>query len=160
MMVDAGSPRCVGRNPRDPLRTFDEFDVKRSYCTPATNSSSLSITASGNIATATIHASSGKPRRRNSSRLPTSKKIPSRDRPVVDHAYTDHFHDPIAGFDRNKDKKFATRGGVTTPFPEKLHAMLNSSELEGVVGWQPHGRSFLIRDKDIFVNEIMPKYVY
>ena len=99
-----------------------------------------------------------KMRQRHSTGLSTSKKrSPLVDRPIVDHTYVDHFHDPEVCSEHDSEKKFTARGGVTIPFPEKLHAMLSSIEEDYVVGWQPHGRAFSIRAKDKFVNEIMPK---
>jgi hypothetical protein len=80
-------------------------------------------------------------------------------RATVDHSYRDHYHDlaAAAGGDR---KKKGPRGGVTTAFPEKLHAMLSSVQREGashVVSWQPHGRCFLIHKKKEFVEDVMPR---
>lgn len=54
-----------------------------------------------------------------------------------------------------------TRGGVTEPFPEKLHRMLLEIEKEGnghVISFFPHGRAFGIHDSDAFESKIMPKY--
>jgi hypothetical protein len=54
-----------------------------------------------------------------------------------------------------------TRGGVTEPFPEKLHRMIREVEKNGqdsVIGFLSHGRAFAIRDPDRFIKEVMPKY--
>jgi len=54
-----------------------------------------------------------------------------------------------------------TRGGVTEPFPEKLHRMLLTTEKEGdvdIISFFPHGRAFGIRDPERFEKMIMPKY--
>jgi hypothetical protein len=54
-----------------------------------------------------------------------------------------------------------TRGGVSEPFPEKLHRMLSGVEQEGisdVVSFFSHGRAFGVHDMDTFVSEVMPKY--
>lgn len=54
-----------------------------------------------------------------------------------------------------------SRGGVATPFPWKLHEMLDASYEEGnewIVSWQPHGRSFTVHKPKIFVEKIMPTY--
>eukprot|EP00581_Thalassiosira_minuscula_P014363 CAMPEP_0183729642 /NCGR_PEP_ID=MMETSP0737-20130205/30800_1 /TAXON_ID=385413 /ORGANISM="Thalassiosira miniscula, Strain CCMP1093" /LENGTH=435 /DNA_ID=CAMNT_0025961881 /DNA_START=405 /DNA_END=1712 /DNA_ORIENTATION=- len=59
------------------------------------------------------------------------------------------------------DKRKGPRGGVTIPFPTKLHAMLSKAEQEGfsdVVSWQPHGRCFLVHKPKEFVSEVMPLY--
>uniref|UniRef100_A0A7S1UYS0 HSF-type DNA-binding domain-containing protein n=1 Tax=Grammatophora oceanica TaxID=210454 RepID=A0A7S1UYS0_9STRA len=63
--------------------------------------------------------------------------------------------DPIALANRR------TRGGVTEPFPEKLHRMLRDAEKNGqtdIICWFPHGRAFAIKSTGRFVAEIMPKY--
>jgi hypothetical protein len=54
-----------------------------------------------------------------------------------------------------------TRGGVSEPFPEKLHRMLSDVEkdsISDVVSFFSHGRAFGVHDMDKFVSEVMPKY--
>lgn len=54
-----------------------------------------------------------------------------------------------------------TRGGVTEPFPEKLHRMLLEIEKDGnahIISFFPHGRAFGIHDTEQFEEKIMPKY--
>lgn len=54
-----------------------------------------------------------------------------------------------------------TRGGVTEPFPEKLHRMLLEIEKDGnahIISFFPHGRAFGIHDTDQFEEKIMPQY--
>ena len=54
-----------------------------------------------------------------------------------------------------------TRGGVTEPFPEKLHRMLEEASKdgdEGIVSFFSHGRAFGVHDPERFVSKIMPKY--
>jgi HSF-type DNA-binding len=75
---------------------------------------------------------------------------------VVLHDYHDHGDD----IDNGSPDPIA-RGGVTTPFPLKLHDMLDEIERDGhadVVSWQPHGRCFVVRKPKEFVNHIMPTY--
>jgi hypothetical protein len=53
------------------------------------------------------------------------------------------------------------RGGVSEPFPEKLHRLLADVEKEGkadIIGFLPHGRAFILRDPGRFVSEVMPGY--
>jgi HSF-type DNA-binding len=87
-------------------------------------------------------------------------------RSFVEHTYHEHYHDPpsipptISYGDVHSRKQRVPRGGVTIAFPEKLHDMLNYTELEGtcdIVSWQPHGRCFLIKTKKDFVEECMPR---
>lgn len=54
-----------------------------------------------------------------------------------------------------------TRGGVTEPFPEKLHRMLEEVKAEGkddIISFFSHGRAFAVHDPDRFTSEVMPKY--
>jgi hypothetical protein len=72
------------------------------------------------------------------------------------YQYTDvaNLGDPMPDTRRN-------RGGVTEPFPEKLHRMLEAAEREGVadvVSFFSHGRAFAIHKPRRFVNEIMPRF--
>jgi hypothetical protein len=73
----------------------------------------------------------------------------------VPHVYHDYSHTPdMPGYVRKKT------GGVTQPFPEKLHEMLDTetdSETQSIVSWLPHGRAFIVRKPKVFTKEIMPK---
>ena len=40
-------------------------------------------------------------------------------------------------------------------FPTRLHKMLESSP--DSISWQPHGKVFIIRDKDAFVEQVLAK---
>ena len=51
--------------------------------------------------------------------------------------------------------------GAPPQFPRLLHTMLSRSEEDGysdIVSWQPHGKSFIIRDREKFVRKVMPIY--
>jgi hypothetical protein len=54
------------------------------------------------------------------------------------------------------------KGGVSTPFPWKLHIMLEAVHDEGrdldVVSWLSHGKAFIVHKPKDFVHEIMPKF--
>jgi hypothetical protein len=94
-------------------------------------------TAFANYAAATGNAS------------PPSK--PNRKRGVP-HVYRDYSNVPDAtGYVRKKT------GGVTQPFPEKLHEMLERENEPSVVSWLPHGRAFLVRKPKDFTSHVMPK---
>jgi hypothetical protein len=72
------------------------------------------------------------------------------------YQYTDvsNMGDPMPDTRRN-------RGGVTEPFPEKLHRMLEITEREGltdVVSFFSHGRAFAIHKPRRFVTETMPRF--
>lgn len=57
--------------------------------------------------------------------------------PRIDRPYRDY------AFESPSVEKYVTRGGVTEPFPLKLHRMLDQIDTDGhgsIVGWQTHGR--------------------
>lgn len=59
------------------------------------------------------------------------------------------------------DQEAIARGGVATPFPWKLHEMLEDAAKENnesIVSWCPHGRSFIVHKPKIFVEKVMPTY--
>lgn len=75
---------------------------------------------------------------------------------TVQHHYHDHSHDNRADY----QEEHPARGGVTTPFPLKLHEMLIATSAEGmedVVSWQPHGRCFLVHKPKEFVD-LLPRF--
>ena len=76
----------------------------------------------------------------------------------VPHVYHDFSH--ASGPDPSMYVRKKT-GGVTQPFPEKLHEMLNSESKDdpssAIVSWLPHGRAFIVRRPKEFTSEIMPK---
>lgn len=80
----------------------------------------------------------------------------NREHIVVQHHYHDHSLDQRTDF---KEERPA-RGGVSTPFPLKLHDLLESVQedgYEGIISWQPHGRCFVVRKPKEFV-ELLPSY--
>jgi hypothetical protein len=65
--------------------------------------------------------------------------------------------------DSYDDGKAIAKGGVAVPFPWKVHNMLDCVQkdgLESIVSWQSHGRSFTVHKPTIFVEQIMPRYVW
>lgn len=75
---------------------------------------------------------------------------------IVQHNYHDHSNDSKIAL----PKENPARGGVTVPFPIKLHEMLEAISqdgLENVISWQPHGRCFVLRKPKDFI-ELLPKY--
>jgi len=110
-----------------------------------------------------IQPRSKKTRMAKSSPSPTNAN-----RHKVLHNYHDHAQatfpseiDAHLGGDGDGDKRKGPRGGVTVPFPTKLHVMLSKVEDDGlsqIVSWQPHGRCFLVHKPKEFVTEVMPLY--
>ena len=106
---------------------------------------------------------------------------------MVDHTYHEHMNDlpPGDAIDSKKPGKSSgvttrssvanrqganvkqrqfrvrARGGVQHPFPAKLHQELEEMEKNGnenIMGWMPHGRSFMVKGPKEFVKDYMPTY--
>lgn len=88
----------------------------------------------------------GSPRSRTTKDSPERKGVP--------HVYRDFSNVPDSVTMVRKKT-----GGVATPFPEKLHHMLDieSNEHPSAVSWLSHGRAFLVHDPHEFTDYIMPK---
>ncbi len=83
----------------------------------------------------------------------------------VPHVYHDYINQGLWNdVDDENDTTFIRKktGGVSQPFPEKLHEMLTTVEQtneKDIVTWLPHGRAFIVRKPKEFTDYIMPKYV-
>ena len=83
----------------------------------------------------------------------------------VPHVYHDYISQGLWNeVDDENDTTFIRKktGGVSQPFPEKLHEMLTTVEQtneKDIVTWLPHGRAFIVRKPKEFTDYIMPKYV-
>jgi hypothetical protein len=75
----------------------------------------------------------------------------------IPHIYHDYGQVPdVDDYVRKKT------GGVTQPFPEKLHEMLNTLQEHhpnalDLISWLPHGRAFLVHRPKEFTRDVMPK---
>lgn len=56
----------------------------------------------------------------------------------------------------SSSKCIKVRGGVTNPFPSKLHSILSQEEISHIISWLPNGRSFLVHKPDAFLKTVMP----
>lgn len=88
-----------------------------------------------------------------------------KERHVIQHDYHDHAFDPIDFDDYvlecDPGCVLKKKGGVGTPFPLKLHELLEKAEEEGlsdIVSWQPHGRAFVVHKPKEFVSGIMHRF--
>jgi hypothetical protein len=76
-----------------------------------------------------------------------------------EQTYNDHSKDMNVDVEVNTN----TRGGVQSPFPEKLFKMLQYIDLHepafaSIVSWQPDGRCFLVRDAKRFEALVLPRF--
>jgi hypothetical protein len=92
-----------------------------------------------------------------SSVLEKPRTKPQHAKIIVQHDYHDHSRDSRS---QCHDVHRPTRGGVTTPFPLKLHEMLENIQADGfghIISWQPHGRCFVVHKPKEFVD-LLPAY--
>jgi Heat shock transcription factor len=87
--------------------------------------------------------------------------IKTQQKHCVQHNYHDHAFD--SGDSLEADKPMVSKGGVTVPFPLKLHDMLehielNEPELADIVSWQPHGRCFLVHKPKLFAEMVLQRF--
>ncbi|CAB9499082.1 shock factor protein [Seminavis robusta] len=76
------------------------------------------------------------------------------------HAYED-FAEEAAALEAQQKPWSHGAPGPNDPFPVQLHWMLEQTEKNGfphVVSWAPHGRSFVVHQRDQFVKEVLPVY--
>jgi hypothetical protein len=71
---------------------------------------------------------------------------------LVDHTYTDYSTYIKEGGALEKHKKSERN------FPARLHAMLSDEQYSHIISWMPHGRSWRVWNKDLLVEEAIPKY--
>jgi len=58
----------------------------------------------------------------------------------------------------SKKRRKGPRGGVATPFPMKLYQLLESTEHCASISWLPHGRGFILKKPQEFLEKVMPRY--
>lgn len=109
---------------------------------------------------AAMQAAADKPRpkRRRKPQKP-GKTAKMNDRHFVHHDYHDHSHDAVEQVN-TAAASGPRKGGVSIPFPVKLHSVLEQVEADGlghIISWQPHGRCFVIHKPKEFVDHVMPK---
>jgi hypothetical protein len=75
---------------------------------------------------------------------------------------------PVTSGKVYQDYAYLTEQDMKTPssskkdqdFTEKLHYVLNEMEKDGlqhIASWQPHGRCFIVHDRKLFTEHILPK---
>ncbi|KAL7531539.1 hypothetical protein ACHAWF_003807 [Thalassiosira exigua] len=113
-----------------------------------------------------------KPKRRSRPRTRPGRTATDKERRFVQHDYRDLSLEPdappLSSSPSSGIAEAEAAGGSSSPpklaptsFPLKLHRILSESERDGlshVVGWQPHGRAFKIRDPAAFQAIVLPKY--
>ena len=63
-----------------------------------------------------------------------------------------------AGAYNNTQTSSLTRTTTTKNFPETLFAVISDKESDDIISWLPHGKGFIIHDKNLFGTMILPRY--
>ena len=74
------------------------------------------------------------------------------------HTYQD-FADEATVVEKHQIPGAQYAPGPNDPFPIRLHWMLQQVEEHGthhVVRWAPHGRAFVVHQRDTFVKDFLP----
>lgn len=56
------------------------------------------------------------------------------------------------------DDPKASQGQTMQRLPTKLNAMLSNPDIQHIICWLPHGRSWKVLDSHAFMSEVMPFY--
>ncbi|CAB9521448.1 shock factor protein 4 [Seminavis robusta] len=80
----------------------------------------------------------------------------------VQHSYHDHANDEE---EESNLQSHLVEMSLYRPadqnFPARLHRLLTNAEKEGIshiISWQPHGRCFLVHNKELFEQQVMPRW--
>jgi hypothetical protein len=106
-------------------------------------------------------------RRQRKKSLSNSTKTPKNFTPhYVVHDYVDHGAVDRLVFEAAEATTTTSRRGVEIPFPLRLHQLLDDAEgsettdsFAHIISWQPHGRCFVIHQPQLFVTQVLPRYV-
>jgi HSF-type DNA-binding len=85
-------------------------------------------------------------------------------RRFVTHDYHDFAIDRVGSIGTSNVNLAGVASSPTSgeqTFPCRLHYCLNEMERDGlshIVSWQPHGRCFVVHDKDRFMKEVLGRY--
>ena len=139
MATSITAPEILHRSPPKvtPISAAIESPASPASSAPTTPSSTIAPSPAKMGVTTAPSAAADVPRKRG-----------------VPHIYRDYSAVPdTIGYVRKKT------GGVTQPFPEKLHELLERENEPTVISWLPHGRAFLVRKPKEFTQDVMPRYV-
>ena len=88
---------------------------------------------------------------------------------LIDHTYHDYSQLDIQHSDSDDDQADGTenakspklistqRKGISN-FPHKLHRIISSGRYSHIIRWQPHGRSWVILDKELLSSVVCPAH--
>jgi len=169
-----GSPTLIAKNPPTTCSAESEYSIM-----PKPHGSQPSMIQNGALLPVALTTPPSKKRRRTRKKLPPGLTAKNNERQFVKHNYHDHAQDDPQEYIETMERSAfrspqaspnhpvklcggpGNSGGVTVPFPFRLHTLLDQIEADGysqIISWQPHGRAFKVHNKTAFVEEIMPRY--
>lgn len=67
---------------------------------------------------------------------------------------------PMSDHEDDQGSNSACTGSVTAKtFPETLKEILSDPENQDAIAWLPHGKAFLVMDRTLFVQNVLPRYL-
>lgn len=75
-----------------------------------------------------------------------------------DPSYDFQYHDFSRRQILDADVNPSNIGQKEDPFPKKLHAILSIDSYSHIISWLPHGRSWIVVDKDLLTTEVLPSW--
>ncbi len=161
----AGSNNCFDSNQymkqqqQQPQEIPSSASVKRSAASTASASTSESSRRRGNGNDDNLNLNLNR-RRKQGYQAGHDGNQGDTERHFVQHDYHDHSKDSDSVY---LEQPIVTKGGVSIPFPMKLHNMLNhialhENELSDIVSWQPHGRCFCVKKIKEFTEDVLPRF--
>jgi hypothetical protein len=76
----------------------------------------------------------------------------------IDHAYHDYADAPIQhpGIVSNATSTTSqVNQSMAKTFPAKLHEIVSTPRYQHIIAWLPHGRSWVIRNKELLVSVVL-----
>jgi hypothetical protein len=70
---------------------------------------------------------------------------------IIDHSYEDFANTPLI-------YGALIDGTRTSNFPAKLHEIMSNSEYEHIIGWMPHGRSWMVKNKELLESVVLKEH--
>lgn len=91
----------------------------------------------------------------------SKKKSDAKESNKIVHTYHDHANDvEEESALRNHLVELSLYRPADQNFTARLHRLLtcgDSEKISHIISWQPHGRAFLVHDKQQFEQQVMPR---
>jgi hypothetical protein len=82
----------------------------------------------------------------------SDEKIQTNNPRKVQYTIVDHFYNDLA------NAPILSNETTTTNFPAKLHEIVSSPQYQNIIGWLPHGRSWEIKNREMFISVVLDEH--